>query len=115
MEKYRVSIKNSDIENKYEVSVHNDKDEGILKYTDNEGTSTSFDYKNNILRRDNDKMYVELKFILGETTKSIMSVKELEGNLEMELLTKELSVTDNKIKVVYVINDLSFEYTLEKE
>ena len=115
MEKYRVTIRNSDAEDKYAVSVHNDKEEKVLKYKENDGTSTSFDYENNILRRDNDKMSVEFKFILGETTKNIMSVKELEGNLEMDLLTKELSVTEDKIKVIYVINDLSFEYTLEKE
>ena len=60
-------------------------------------------------------MVIEFKFILGEVTKSKMSVKKLNGDLEIEVLTKELKVTDSIIKVVYVVNDLTFEYTLEKE
>lgn len=115
MEKYRVTIKNIDIEDKYIVSVHNNLEEKVLIYTEKDGTNTSFDYKNNILRRDNDEMVIEFKFILGEVTKSKMSVKKLNGDLEIEVLTKELKVTDSIIKVVYVVNDLTFEYTLEKE
>ena len=115
MEKYRVTIKSSDIEDKYQVSVHNDKEKKILKYTENDGTTNTFDYKNNILRRDNNEMIIEFKFILGEITKSKMSVKELKGDLEIDVLTKELKVKEDYIKVVYEINDLSFEYTLEKE
>lgn len=115
MENYRVTIKNIDIEDKYTVSVHNNLEQKVIKYIEKDGTNTSFDYKNNILRRDNDQMIVEFKFDLGEVTKGKMSVKELMGDLEIDVLTKELKITDNIIKVVYVVNDLTFEYTLEKE
>ena len=115
MENYSVTIKNIDTEDKYIVSVHNDLDENLLKYTEKDGTITSFDYKNNILRRDNNEMIIEFVFDKDKVTKGKMSVKELKGDLEIDILTKELEVTDNKIKVVYVVNDLTFEYTLEKE
>lgn len=115
MENYKVTIKNIDIEDKYTVSVHNDIEEKVIKYIEKDGTNTSFDYKNNILRRDNDQMIVEFKFDLDKVTKGKMSVKELNGDLEIDVLTKELKVTDKKVKVVYVVNDLTFEYTLEKE
>lgn len=115
MDNYIVTIKNIDVEDKYIVSVHNNLEEKVLRYNEKDGTNTSFDYKNNILRRDNDQMIVEFKFDLGEVTKGKMSVKELNGDLEIDIFTKELKVTENIIKVVYVVNDLTFEYTLEKE
>lgn len=115
MEKYNVTIKNVDTEDKYKVSVDNNLDEKTLKYTEKDGTITSFDYEKNILRRDNDEMIIEFVFDKDKVTKGKMSVKELKGDLEMDILTKELDVKVDKIKVVYVVNGLTFEYTLEKE
>lgn len=115
MEKYKVTIKNSDIIDKYTVSVHNDLEEKVIKYTEKDGTITSFNYNNNILKRDNNEMVIEFKFVLDEVTKAMMSIKELNRDLEMDVFTKELKVTEDKIKVIYVVNGLTFEYILEKE
>ena len=115
MEKYNVSIKNVDTIDKYKVSVLNNLEEKILKYTEKDGTVTSFNYEKNILRRDNDEMIIEFVFDKDKVTKGKMSIKELKGDLEMDILTKELDVNEDKIKVIYVVNGLTFEYTLEKE
>ena len=115
MEKYNVTIKNVDTIDKYKVSVLNNLEEKILKYTEKDGTVTSFNYEKNILRRDNDEMIIEFVFDKEKVTKGKMSVKELKGDLEMDILTKELDVNEDKIKIVYEVNGLTFEYTLEKE
>ncbi len=115
MDNYNVIIKNNNEENKYTVSVHNDIEKKVLKYTESNGTVTTFDYKRNILIRDNNEMRLELIFILGKPTKSKMFIKELNKDLEIDVLTKELNIKDDVIKVVYEINDVSFEYILEKE
>lgn len=115
MEKYNVTIKNVDTTDKYKVSVDNNLEQKTLKYTEKDGTITSFDYENNILRRDNNEMIIEFVFDKDKVTKGKMSVKELQGELEMDILTKELDVKEDKIKIVYVVNGLTFEYALEKE
>ena len=111
MENYNVTIKNVDTADKYKVSVDNNLEEKILKYTEKDGTITSFDYEKNILRRDNDEMIIEFVFDKEKVTKGKMSVRDL----EIDVFTKELKVTEDKIKVIYVVNGLTFEYTLEKE
>ena len=115
MEVYNVTISNDEMKDKYKVSVHNDKEKSILEYKEKDETLTAFDYLNNILKRNNNEMSLEFKFTKGEITNNKIFIKELNKEIEVEILTKEILKDDKFIKIVYVMNDVLFEYTLEKE
>ena len=87
MENYNVTIKNVDTIDKYKVSVLNNLEEKILKYTEKDGTITSFDYEKNILRRDNDEMIIEFVFdkeeeIVEKIKHIIVEIRNIRSNKE---------------------------------
>lgn len=114
-EKYNVSILNNDLNDEYKVTVQNNVDKKTLFYKEKDGTNTSFDYQNNILKRDNNEMNLEFKFIKKEKTMNYIFIKDLGKNLDVEIFTKEIENTSNKIQIIYEMNDIVFEYKLEKE
>ncbi len=117
MENYEctISIESIDSKDNYKVEVHDDKEKETLFYKEEDKTITSFDYKNNILTRDNEKMKLTYYFLLNYKTKNKIFIKDLNNEVEVEVITRKLEKTDNYIEVVYEIDNNKFTYRIEKE
>ena len=63
-----ISIESLDSKESYKAEVHNDPDKNCLFYKEEDKTITTFDYENNVLTRENEKMKLVYKFILNEKT-----------------------------------------------
>lgn len=117
MENYEctVSIESVDSKDSYKVEVHDDIEKETLFYKEEDKTITSFDYKNNILTRDNEKMKLTYYFLLNYKTKNKIFIKDLDKELEVEVITRKLEKSENYIEVVYEIENNKFTYRIDKE
>lgn len=117
MEKYDalITIINNNEKSKYNAEVHEDIERQSLFYIEKDKTTTTYNYKDNILKRDNDKINLEFTFNLNELTKNSITIKELNNTMEVDIITKEITHTDKILKIVYEMNDSLFTYIIEKE
>lgn len=117
MEKYDalITIINNNEKSKYNAEVHEDIERQSLFYIEKDKTTTTYNYKDNILKRDNDKINLEFTFNLNELTKNSINIKELNNTMEVDIITKEITHTDKILKIVYEMNDSLFTYIIEKE
>ncbi len=74
--------------------------------------------KNNntlLMIRENDEYQLTLEFKKEEQTRGIYLLKENNLALNLNILTKELIIDNNYIKVVYELNDELREYSINIE
>lgn len=90
-----ISIKNNKI---------NYKEEGI--------TDVFYDIKKEILIRDNKDIYMEYNF---STNKATVYIKELKKVINLNLIKKELIVTDKLIDILYLLDDKECRYIIDME
>lgn len=106
--KIKVQIKNSNTNNEYETdAILQDE---IIKYKEEDNTKVVFNYKENKLTRENN----ELKMIYSfNDNKGVITVKELEREIKVEIDTKKIERKDNNIKIIFEIED-EFIYRIEE-
>lgn len=94
-----------------------DEENKILYYreTDEDETEMQFNFNENTLGRNNQNINMEYKFILGETTRNKIEVKDIEQTLLVSVKTIECKVTDRTAYIKYQIVDANEEciYQLE--
>ena len=110
-----ISIESLDSKESYKAEVHNDPDKNCLFYKEEDKTITTFDYENNVLTRENEKMKLVYKFILNEKTITNILIKDIDKEVSMEVLTKKIEKTKDYIEIVYEIEDTIFTYKIVKE
>lgn len=108
--KIKVSV-NDDIEKEYNA-IYLEK-EKLLTYKEEDNTLVKFNYKDNILIRENDSIFMQYKFVNKKTSKNKIFIKDLKQYLDITLFTKNILVKDNIINITYVIEDNLFNYKIE--
>lgn len=108
--KIKVSV-NDDIEKEYNA-IYREK-ERLLTYKEEDNTLVKFNYKDNVLIRENDSLFMQYKFVNKKTSKNKIFIKDLKQYLDITLFTKSILVKDNIINITYVIEDNLFNYKIE--
>lgn len=89
----------------------------VLQYweEDENNTKMQFNFKDCILERDNQNLKMEYQFILGETTKNKVEVKDLEQTLLVAIKTIECILENRKAYIKYQVVDANEECIYELE
>ena len=87
------------------------KNKNKITYMD-KNTSYKIETKDNliILIRDNKEFMHKFIFDIDNITKSEYYIKELNTNIEVEIMTTEIKITEEQIKIKYKIIDNNNEY-----
>lgn len=87
--------------------------DNIIKYNDNNVLVILKinDYEVTITR-ENNEYQLTLRFKKNEKLIGNYLLKENNINLKLEILTKKLIINDNKIEIVYILNDEIRKYKL---
>lgn len=113
----KITVKNKEENTSYNVNVKYDKEKEYIYYVEKDElkTATIFDYQENTLKRDNEKMYLELKFENNKTTISTMFLKDLEKKLELEVFTNKIFKNEENVEIEYSLFNEKYTYKIEKE
>ena len=110
--KAKITLKNEEEVIKYELLIEfkNNK----ISYIENDSNNTNvlLDLNNKLLIRDNKELYLEYDFL---NNKGVVYLKELRNNMNINLNTIKYEITDNKIEIMYKIDENSYEYFIEME
>ena len=88
----KITIKSNEEKTSYEVNASYDKEKEYIYYVEKDDLKTVaiFSYKENILKRDNEKMYLELNFVNNKKTTNTMTLKDLNQTSYIELFTNKI-------------------------
>lgn len=86
----------------------------ILKYKEENNTTVIYDYKKNILARENDELRMEYCFNHEEKSIGFIKIKELSKKIELVIKTNKLERKNNNIEVMFQIEDNEFLYKIEE-
>lgn len=109
--KFKYHLKNEDLLTEYEGSCYYYEDKGILVFKEDNGTQVFVDFKNSLLTRENDEMFLVLDFNNGE---SYVDMKKMDNRLPISLKVKSKELDQNKFMVNYSLSDRNdFEFIIE--
>lgn len=113
--KILVTIKSNNQNTIYQTEATYDQEKKYLYYLekDLDKTAVIYDYKENILKRDNPKIYQELKFIPQKNTTNKMLLKDLDKYIDIEILTIKIINNYPEVTVYYLLNDEKYLYKIE--
>ncbi len=113
MPKYKVKtqIKNNEEICDYTTTavINNEK----IIYTEKDKTKVLYDFKNNELIRDNNKLRLKYKFDLNSKTEGSILIKDLDKVLNVYIKTNKLINKKNIIEINYTLDKDQFEYKIE--
>ncbi len=91
-----------------DLEIKNEK----LNYREKDGTNVLLNLKEKVLIRENEKFFMEFFF-----EKEIISIylKEERKNIEIPIITNQLEMNDNRIKVIYKIENQAYCYEMRME
>ena len=103
--------------NEYKVKVINNFNDKTIYYVEDDKLKTVniFDYQNNILKRDNEEIYLEIKFDKDKITNNYLLMKELDKKIVLDIKTTFIDINENKIMIKYILNDIEYTYEIIKE
>ena len=105
-----VTIKNSEVTDSYKVkAIINDS---VIKYKEPEDTTVIFDYKENILTRENDQMKMIYNF--NDKEDSIILVKDYNRHIDLVIKTNKIKKNDYNLEVDFAIDKEKFLYRIEE-
>ncbi len=111
--KARIILKTENEESVYDVDIFINKKETEITYIekDKEKTFVSYNYMNNILKRDNNSLYMEFDF-----NNSIGSIlfKEINQKTKISLQVEKIIKTNDIISVKYYYDGKNYEYKITK-
>ena len=107
----KVSLKSKDNIYCYDVDIFVNKNNNEISYVekDNYKTFVSYDYKNNILKRDNNIMYMEFDF---NNEKGYILEKNINKKFDIEISVESIDITSNNIEIIYYSNGEFYEYSI---
>ena len=85
---------------------------GIISYQENDNTYAYLDINNNQLIRENEQMLMKYTFNENRRSKGIVTIKDLNKELELDIETINLNKKDNYYYVEYKIEEDKFIYEL---
>ena len=89
---------------------HSQKNQ-YLSYVETDKTMVEFNYLDYVLKKDNEEIYLEYKFIENELTKGIVESREVKQKVLVDINTKSIEKYEKKIVIEYNL-ELE-EYRLE--
>lgn len=92
-----------------------ERKEIIYQEQDDLKTNVKFNYEKNILTRENDDLLLEYKFIENKVTKGLITVKEYNKILEIELKTLNIKKEKNYIEIEYILENEKYLYIISME
>lgn len=110
--KFSITIENDESINHINVSAILKEDEIIYKETD--GTLTNFNYKHNILTRENKDLKMKYRFLENTTSEGTIEVKELQKEINVMIETGNIIRNKNNIEIEFKIEDNNFIYRIEE-
>lgn len=110
-----VRIKQETTNEMNNIKVFNDENKKIFYYIEPDKTTTTYDYINDILKRENDSIILKYQFKEGEKTKNSIYIKELKNTIEIEIFTKKIEKKNKYLKIEYLIEDNEFTYEVIDE
>jgi hypothetical protein len=87
--------------------------ENVISYQEKTGTFSYFDIDKYELIRENDQVFMKCLFVENKKTNGIITVKDINQDLEIEINTKKIIKEDNKYHIEYQIEDDFFIYEIE--
>lgn len=113
MPKKNVIVKIKSVFENSEIKVPAIFQDNCVKYKENDNTTAIFNYTNNTLKRDGKSLTINSKFIVGKESEWEIIEKETGKTLLMNVKTKKFKINDKNINIEYIIDDISFLYSLE--
>lgn len=112
----KITIKNKEGNTSYNVNASYDKEKEYIYYIEKDESKTAviFNYQENTLKRDNEKIYLELKFKNNKTTNNTMLLKDLEKKIELELFTNKIVKNKENVEIEYNLFNEKYTYKIEK-
>ena len=110
--KIKVGIKNDNHDDIFETNAI--IEEGKLKYREKDDTMVIFSFDDSHLKRENNQLKMNYYFDLENNTKGILYIKELQKEMELSIITKEITKDNNNIKIEFYIEDNHFLYYIEE-
>lgn len=109
--KIKVTLKTPEESFEYNVLGYINEDRTEVSYIekDEEKTFTSFNYRNNVLKRDNNNIYMEYDF---DRSRGKVFFKEFNKELVVDLKVKNFEKTEESISVEYLNNGDLCTYNL---
>lgn len=90
--------------------------DNVIKYAENDiKVIVSIDNDIVTLIRENNEYQLKLIFENMKKTKGNYLLKDNNVNIKLDIFTKSLSIEENRLNIIYVLNDVLREYTLIEE
>ena len=108
----KVSIKNEAENQNYSVPAIIKEEK--IHYRENQDTKVQFDYRENTLFRENKDFKMTYRFDLKKDTTGIISMKELNKNIELVIKTKKIERNNLNIEIEFQVEGKDFLYKIEE-
>ena len=107
----KISLKTNDNTIKYDIllTIKNNK---INYFEKNSDTNVFLSLDEKILIRDNKDIYLEYNFSKNQ---GVVFIKELQNNININLITNKFNVENDKVEIEYQIDDDRYNYLIEME
>lgn len=119
MKKINLNIKlisnTNKIDEKVVGNITEENNEITYKEKDELETKVKFNYEKNILTRENDSLLLEYKFIKDKITKGLITVKDINQTIEIELKTLNIKNEKNYIEIEYILENEKYIYIISME
>ncbi|MBQ2639656.1 MAG: hypothetical protein IJF92_02720 [Bacilli bacterium] len=109
--KIKTSLKNDIEEIKEQTNAKLDKDK--ISYYEKSKTKVIYNYKNNVLTRDNNEINMIYTFNKNKETTGKILIKELNKELNVKIKTEELKQKDHNLEVKFIVENQTFIYKIE--
>ena len=113
MSQIKVNITITNQENTSSYISNAIKIDNIIKYQEEDNTIVVFDINNNKLSRENKDLKMEYYFDRYKATKGLLEIKDLNRNIELDIITNNIIKDDNNIEINFQIDNNNFKYKLE--
>lgn len=90
------------------------KQKETLRYKENERTMVRFNYQDISLLRENNELRMNYYFDKDKSTKGKIFIKELEKEIEVEIITKNIKRKGNDIEIKFEVENNEFLYRIEE-
>ena len=107
------------------VSIHNEMEnshykvpaifqEDTMKYKEQDDTIVTYNYRDNILLRENKELRMKYPFDPNRQTTGEIIIKELEKTMKIKIETIKLERKNQNIEIVFKIDENQFLYKIEE-
>ena len=108
----KVSIKNK--ENKSDLITIATVDNNEIKYKEEDKTLVTYDYRKQILKRENKEIKMIYNFDKDKSTKGYVKIKDLDEIIALNIKTHKIEKNKNNILIHYSTEDNNFFYEIEE-